>query len=76
MSSRGGKLGWQKTLARIYEPPINVADADRHLVFAAAHIMAQHPIAYADCFAAALAQNKEEPLVTGDSEFKTAEVDV
>ncbi len=65
----------QKTLARIDELPINIIDADRYLTLAAAHIKAQHPIAYADCFAAALAQTKEAALITGDPEFKRLEVD-
>ncbi len=65
----------QKTLARIDELPINTIDADRHLTLAAAHIKAQYPIAYADCFAAALAQIEEAALITGDPEFKRAEID-
>ncbi|MCL4459780.1 MAG: type II toxin-antitoxin system VapC family toxin [Chloroflexi bacterium] len=65
----------QKTLARIAELPINIVDADRYLTFAAAHIKAQCPIAYADCFAAALAQTEEAALLTGDPEFKRAEMD-
>ena len=65
----------QKTLARIDELPINTIDADRHLSLAAAHIKAQYPIAYADCFAAALAQIEEAALITGDPEFKRAEID-
>ncbi len=65
----------QQTLARIGELPINVIDADCYLTLAAAHIKAQRSIAYADCFAAALAQIKEAALITGDPEFKRAEVD-
>jgi len=65
----------QKTLARIDELPIKVLDADRYLALAAAHIKAQHPIAYADSFAAALAQTKGAALITGDPEFKRAEID-
>ena len=65
----------QRTLARIDELPISIIDADRHLTLAAAHIKAQCPIAYADCFAAALAQTKEAALITGDPEFKRAEID-
>ena len=60
----------QKTLARVDELPINVIDADRYLTLAAAHIKAQHPMAYADCFATALAQTKEATLITGGPEFK------
>ena len=60
----------QETLARIDELPIEVAVADRAVALAAAHLKAQLPIAYADCFVAALAQLKNAPLVTGDPEFR------
>jgi len=60
----------QETLARIDELPVEFVDADRALALAAAHLKTQCPIAYADCFAAALSQAKEAPLVTGDPEFK------
>jgi ribonuclease VapC len=63
----------QKTLARIDELPISIVDADRYVTLAAAHIKAQYPIAYADCFAAALAQLRKAALVTGDPEFKGIE---
>jgi ribonuclease VapC len=42
-------------------------------VLAAAHITAEHPLAHADAFAAALAANSGSTLVTGDREFKTLE---
>lgn len=60
----------QETLARIDELPVNIIDADRSLTLAAAHLKMQWPIAYADCFAAALSQLKNMPLVTGDPEFR------
>ena len=60
----------QETLARIDELPIEIVDADRNLTLAAAHLKTQWSIAYADCFAAALSQVKNAPLVTGDPEFR------
>jgi predicted nucleic acid-binding protein len=60
----------QETLARIDELPIEVVGADRTLTLAAAHLKALCSIAYADCFAAALSQNKGVPLITGDPEFR------
>ncbi len=65
----------QEALARIDELPISIGDIDRRLALAAAHLKAQYPIAYADCYAAALAQVKGAALVTGDPEFKNAGVD-
>jgi predicted nucleic acid-binding protein len=59
----------QETLARIYELPVEVVDPDRTLTLAAAHLKAQWPVAYADCFAAALARARDAPLLTGDPEF-------
>ena len=59
----------QATLARIDELPVEVVDVNRTLALAAAHLKAQWPLSYADCFAAALAQAKDAPLVTGDPEF-------
>ena len=46
----------QDTLARIDELPIEIINVDRTLTLAAAHLKTVCPIAYADCFAAALAQ--------------------
>jgi ribonuclease VapC len=38
-------------------------------VFAAAHLKAVHPIAFADCFAAATAIARTATLLTGDPEI-------
>lgn len=64
-----------RTLARIEELPIEISDADRTVTVAAAHIKAHYKIAYADCFAAALAKQEKADLVTGDPEFKPLEKD-
>lgn len=60
----------QETLARIDELPVEIVAADRALTLEAAHLKAHCPIAYADCFAAALARLRNAPLVTGDPEFR------
>jgi ribonuclease VapC len=65
----------QETLARIDELPISICDVDRNLALSAAHLKAHYSIAYADCFAAALAKSKDAALVTGDPEFKNAGMD-
>jgi len=46
---------------------------DEKLLLAAASLEATYPISYADSFAAALAINKNCPLLTGDPEFKILE---
>lgn len=63
----------QETLACIDELPIEVVDVDRTLTLAAAHLKAQHSLAYADCFAAGLAQLKEAVLVSGNPELEQVE---
>jgi predicted nucleic acid-binding protein len=62
-----------KVLAFVEDLPVNIVDVDRNLALAAAHIKAHTPIAYADCFAAALALAKDAELVTGDTEFRKLE---
>ena len=65
----------QETLARIDELPIEIMNVDRNLILAAAHLKMDCPIAYADCFAAALSQIKNASLVTGDPEFRKVKPD-
>ena len=65
----------QETLARIDELPIEIVNVDRTLTLAAAHLKMDCPIAYADCFAAALSQMKNAILVTGDPEFNKIKPD-
>jgi len=66
----------QLTLSRIKELPIKLIDIDEELALAAAHIKAEHSIAYADCFAAALSDLQKAVLLTGDPEFKKIEKDI
>jgi ribonuclease VapC len=60
----------QEVLALIDELPIKMELVDRELTLSAAHLKARYPIAYADCFAAALAQQKEAMLISGDPDFE------
>jgi len=65
----------QEVLALIDELPVVIESVDRELTLSAAHLKAQYSIAYADCFAAALAQQKKAVLISGDPDFeKVAEV--
>ena len=65
----------QETLARINELSIEIVDVDRTLTLAAAHIKADCPVAYADCFAAALSRIRNAVLITGDPEFRKIKPD-
>jgi len=56
--------------------PIALIEADKGLTREAARIKATKHMAYADCFAVALARLKKAELYTGDPEFKAVEKDV
>ena len=60
-------------LAVMEATALEVVSVERELALMAAHIKAEHAIAYADAFAAALAQQCTAKLVTGDPEFKLLE---
>jgi predicted nucleic acid-binding protein len=49
-------------------------DVSAERVLAAAHIKAEHPIAFADCFAAATAAARDVTLLTGDPELLERDV--
>jgi ribonuclease VapC len=55
--------------------PIEFIDADRTLTLMAASIKARFALAYADCFAAALARRIDAAVVTGDPEFERLEAE-
>ncbi len=67
-----GLVQAQKTLAAIEQLPIEILPATRERVLAAAHLKAQLPIAYADTFAVAAAQEFQGTIITGDPEFSKA----
>lgn len=55
---------------------IELIDADQQLTYEAAKLKGKYKIAYADCFAAALAMRLNAFVVTGDPEFKKFDSDV
>ncbi len=63
----------ETTVSAILTQRIEFVDADRELALAAARIKARYPLSYADCFAAALAQQRDASVVTGDPEFAQLE---
>lgn len=69
--ARGQKAADAKLL-EIAQLPIEVIDADLELTRLAASLKAAHNLPYADCFAAALAQNRKGTLVTSDKDFQRA----
>ena len=67
---RWGAKRLYAALALMEATALEVVPVDRELALMAAHIKAAHAIAYADAFAAALAEQYAATLVTGDPEFK------
>jgi predicted nucleic acid-binding protein len=56
--------------------PITLIEADKELTREAARVKAAKRMAYADCFAVALARLRKAQLYTGDPEFKAVEKDI
>lgn len=63
----------QAVLAAIEQLPIDILEVTKERVLAAAHVKANHRLAYADAFAVAAAQELEGKVLTGDPEFKSVE---
>jgi ribonuclease VapC len=70
---RYGERRLQQVLAMLAATELEAVPVEQTLALAAAHIKAQHAIAYADAFAAALALQSAATLVTGDPEFHLLE---
>lgn len=71
-----GVSGRDEAVSVIDQIPLSLVAPDRAQTLAAAALKANHPIAYADCFAAALAVARRARLVTGDPEFRRLEKDI
>ena len=61
------------SLQQIAQLPIQIIHADPELTKLAASFRAKYKLPYADCFAAALAQQRKATLVTADSDFARIE---
>jgi len=70
--SRGEGVANEK-LREISQLPIDVIDVDMPTAKLAARFKAECKLPYADCFAAALAQQRKAALITSDSDFKAIE---
>jgi ribonuclease VapC len=64
------QLTMSEFLSDVSALPIEFVEADRSMALAAGRIKAHWPMAYADCFAAALAQQLDAVVITGDQEFR------
>jgi predicted nucleic acid-binding protein len=63
----------EEVLFLVEQLPINIVNADREITLEAARLKGVYPVAYADCFAAALGIRKKAKVVTGDPEFRKLE---
>lgn len=70
---RWGKGQLYQVLGTLEATRIEFVPVDRELALKAASIKAEHPLAYADASAAALAAREEATLVTGDPEYESLE---
>ena len=68
---RHGAASVRSVLAYLDAIPLEFYPVDQGRVLSAAHIKAEHPIAYADAFAGALAMELDATLLTGDPEFRS-----
>lgn len=73
--SRSEKAADQ-AVVEIYNLGFKTVDPDWPLIRSAASLKARFRLAYADCFAAALAKSRQCPVVTGDPEFKQLEKEI
>lgn len=64
-----GKESAEAVISQLGRYPIEIVDADRSLTYEAAKFKGKFKIAYADCFAAALAYRLNAIVLTGDREF-------
>ena len=71
-----GKPEADAVIAQVGRYPIELVDADQALTLEAARLKGKYRIAYADCFAAALAGMLNGKVVTGDREFKNLEKEI
>jgi ribonuclease VapC len=70
MARRTSEARADKTVAELRKAGLQVVEADWELVRLAAGFKAKYRLAYADCFAAALAKREGAEVLTGDPEFR------
>ena len=68
-----GLVHAQMALNAVEQLPVQILEATRERVLAAAHLKATHAISYADAFVVATAQEMGATILTGDPEFRTVE---
>lgn len=64
---------WKKGRPKILSLPLEIVPADQDLAELAGQIKVSRKISLADCFAAALAKQRDGAIYTGDPDFKALE---
>jgi len=70
---RSGAQAWEKNGPKILSLPIEIVSADQSMAELAGEIKSARKMSLADCFAAALAKQRDSEIYTGDPEFKALE---
>lgn len=73
---RLGRNNLHTTLAYLESTQIQWIEVTRKRIYQAAHLKAAYPISYADAFAAGLAQEGGDILITGDPEFRVLAAEI
>jgi len=71
-----GETAAEEVARHLEEYSLIMVDADQPLTRIAARLKGTYRIAYADCFAAALARQNKATVLTGDPEFNLLKKDV
>lgn len=70
---KAGAAQWPEVRTKLRSLPIEIVPVDEVLAELAGALKANHKMSLADCFAAALAQQRKADLYTGDPEFRAVE---
>jgi predicted nucleic acid-binding protein len=76
IARRTSEADADRSIRQLKQLGIEMVDADWDIAHEAGKFKAKNKMAFADCFAAALAKQKKAHLVTGDKEFKQVESDI
>jgi len=73
---KSGASTWNETRTKLLGLPIEVVPVDQDLAEIAGEFKASRKMSLADCFAAALAKDRNADVYTGDPEFRGVEKEV
>ena len=71
-----GEAAALSAITQLARYPIEIVEANQELTYQAVKLKARFKIAYADCFAAALAGRLKAPVLTGDQEFRKLKAEI